>query len=167
MNRDGLRLDVQRDWNWSDGYLPEVRRILMQNAALLFDVEIASTYQDVKEATDLLLTVGGQKHIAVRLRRAEYGYRDLTIRASRSSGSRTELSKIRAGYGDLYLYGWTTGWAISEWMLVDLALVRDSGLLNLNWRMTMNRDQATGFISIPYTTLHEYGCIKAANVRTW
>lgn len=162
-----LRLDVQRDWNWSDGYLPEVRRILMQNAALLFDVNIASTHQDVKEATDMVLTVGGQKAIAVRLRRAVYDWRDLTIRASRASGSRTELSKIRAGYGDLYLYGWTTGWSITEWMLVDLARVRESKLLGLRWRMTMNKDGVTGFISIPYITLREYGCIKAANVRTW
>lgn len=165
MNHNGLRLDVQRDWNWSDGFLPEVRRILMQNAALLFTVQIASTYQDVKEATDMLLMVNGQRTVAVRLRRAQYSYRDLTIRASRISGARTELDKIRNGYGDIYLYGWTYGWTISEWMLVNLHRLRSSSLLNSHWKMTINRDGATGFISIPYMTLYEYGCIEAANVR--
>ena len=165
MNHNGLRLDVQRDWNWSDGFLPEVRRILMQNAALLFNVRIASSYQDVKQATDMLLTVSGQRTVAVRLRRAQYSYRDLTIRASRVSGTRTELDKIRSGYGDIYLYGWTYGWTIHEWMLVNLHRLRSSNLLNSHWPMQMNRDGATGFISIPYLRLYEYGCIEAANVR--
>lgn len=164
MNRDELRLDVRRDWNWSDGYLPEVRRILMQNATLLVSVEIASHYQDVKEATDMLLLMGGTRAIAVRLRRAQYRYRDLTIRASRSSGSRTELEKLREGYGDIYLYGWTSDFRIAEWMLVDLHRLRSSRLLE-TVKPIANHDHTTSFVCIPYPVLCEHRCILAANVR--
>lgn len=164
--RNHLRLDVRRDWAWSDGYLPEVRRILLQNAAYLFNVEVASFALDVKQATDMLLTVTGRKHIAVRLRRSTYFQRDLTIRASRSSGVKTELDKIRSGYGDIYLYGWTLDMQIQEWMLVDLHRLRKSGLLETRWPFIGNTDHTTSFIAIPYRTLHERGCVLSANVRT-
>lgn len=153
-----------RDFNWQEGYLPEVRRILMQNAAFLFTVQIASFQQDVKEATDMVLSVQGQKRIGVRLRRADTGYRDLTIRASRVSGAQTELSKIQAGLGDAYLYGWTIGLHISEWMLIDLNRLRVSGLLGYA-PLRQNKDRQTSFIAIPYSMLRQYGCVLNANVR--
>lgn len=164
-SRTGLRIDVRRDWAWSDGYLPEVRRILLQNAMYLFTVEVASFALDVKQATDMLLTVTGRKNIAVRLRRASYQWRDLTIRASRASGVKTELDKIRSGYGDIYLYGWTLELQIQEWMLVDLNRLRKSGLLTRTWPFIGNTDNQTQFIAIPYRTLKDYGCILAATVR--
>jgi MoaA/NifB/PqqE/SkfB family radical SAM enzyme len=163
--QSGLRLDVRRDWNWSDGYLPEVRRILLQNAVYLFNVDVASYALDVKQATDMLLTVSGRKNVAVRLRRASYHQRDLTIRAARASGVKTELDKLRSGYGDIYLYGWTLEMQIQEWMLVDLHQVRKCGLLNTRWPFIGNTDKATQFIAIPYTTLKDSGCILAATVR--
>jgi len=157
-------INFKRDWNWQEGYLPEVRRILLQNAAFLFTVQIASFQQDVKEATDMVLSVQGQKRIGVRLRRAEYGYRDLTIRASRVSGAQTELSKIQAGLGDAYLYGWTIGLHISEWMLIDLNRLRASGLLTFA-PLRHNKDGQTSFIAISYPMLRQYGCVLNANVR--
>lgn len=159
-----LKVDVHRDWCWSDGYLPEVRRILLQNAMYLFTVEVASFHQDVKQATDMLLMVSGRRNVAVRLRRASYQQRDLTIRASRASGVRTELDKIRAGSGDIYLYGWTLEMQIQEWMLVDLHRLRASGLLDARWPVIGNQDMVTHFIAIPYRTLRERGCVLAANV---
>ncbi len=158
-----MRLDVVRDWGWSDGFLPEVRRILMLNSVHLFKVEIAATQQDVKQATDMLLTVSGQKAIAVRLRRAQYPYRDLTIRSLRTNGTKTELDKIRAGHGDYYLYGWTCNYEIPEWMLVDLNQLRKSGLLTQS-RTIPNRDGTTGFIAIPYIILRKHKCITSANI---
>lgn len=158
-----LRIDVRRDWSWSDGFLPEVRRIIAMNALHLVTVNIASTHQDVKEATDMLLTISGTRSIAVRLRRAAYAQRDLTIRASRASGARTELDKIRAGYGDFYLYGWTNEHQISEWMLVDLHRLRASGLLSQK-QYIQNDDRQTAFAVIPYETLANQRCVVNARV---
>lgn len=158
-----LRVDVQRDWDWSDGYLPEVRRILAQNALHLVSIRMASFHQDVKQATDMLLTIGGERSIAVRLRRAQYHYRDLTIRAQRTSGITTELEKIRAGHGDFYLYGWTDGPQIAEWMLVDLHRLRASGLLESR-AFIRNTDGQTQFLAIDYHTLAAQGCVVAARV---
>lgn len=160
-----LRLDVRRDWSWSDGYLPEVRRILAANALSIVRVHVASVEQDVKQATDMLLTVEGRKSVAVRLRRAVYPYRDLTIRATRTSGVVTELEKIRDGSGDIYLYGWTVGYRIPEWMLIDLERVRQAGLLAREWRLIWNPDRVTAFIAIPYTLLDEAGCVLAHEMQ--
>lgn len=162
-----LRLDVQRDWNWSDGFLPDIQKILIQNAFYVFEVKGASAQQDLKQATDLLLTVSGKKSVAVRIRRDNCRYRDLTIRARRTSGAKTELEKIKEGNGDLYLYGWALGTnSVREWMLVDLHKLRASGLLEHNWSLKKNTDNTTQFIAIPYSPLSECGCILAANVRT-
>lgn len=150
--------EVRRDWRWSDGYLPEVRRILAENSLALFQFRIASAQQDMNHATDMLITTCGNLAIAVRVRRGEYRYRDLTIRAVRTSGAMTELEKIRAGNGDFYLYGWTFGKRIPEWMLVNLQRLRASGLLN-RYTPIRNRDGATAFIAIPHAVLSEHHCI--------
>jgi len=156
--------DVLRDWGWADGYLPEIRRILTLNAVSIFDFQIASYQQDVKKATDMLLTVSGSQSIAVRLRRAHQHYRDLTLRAQRTSGIETELSKLQQGYGDFYLYGWTESFSIKEWMFVNLDRLRASGLLEQEWRTIANTDGKTSFIAIPFGTLLKYGCIANAHV---
>jgi len=163
MINNKLRVDFQRDWYWQAGFLPEVSRLLLANAMYIFNVEVASAQQDMKEATDMLLSVAGQKKVAIRLRRAEYWKRDLTIRSVRSSGMKTELEKIQAGHGDLYLYGWTHDLTISEWMLIDLHKLRASGLL-AHYGTIRNRDRATGFVAIPYYMLRDYGCVLNARV---
>lgn len=161
---DKLKVDVARDWNWSDGYLPEIRRILGLNAAYFFTLRIASHYQDVKQATDMLISITESKSIAIRLRRADYPQRDLTIRSSRASGATTELAKLRAGHGDFYLYGWTEDLRITEWMLVDLHRLRASGLLGRYREEIANKDARTKFIHIPYRALNLYNCILNARV---
>ncbi len=159
------RLDVLRDWGWADGYLPEVRRILALNAMTIFKFEIASYEADVKRATDMLISVSGEKAIAVRVRKEGYWQRDLTLRAHRSSGVLTELAKIQAGHGDFYLYAWAMGARLNEWMFVDLALLRKSGLLNRQWRLIPNKDKVTGFIAIPYTALRDSGCLVSFEIN--
>lgn len=158
--------DVKRDWRWSDGFLPQVRRILGNYALYLVDLQIASHQQDVSQATDMLIIVRGQKSVAVRLRRANYGYRDLTVRAYRSSGAETELSKILAGHGDFYLYGWTSGREIAEYMLIDLQQVRLTNLLS-NRKIIMNHEHQTGFIAVPFTELLGNGCVVGHLVKDY
>lgn len=154
-----MRPDVMRDWNWADGYLPEIRRILAMNAIHLFSFDIASTHQDVKQATDMLITANGSLAIAVRIRRDYCRWRDLTIRAWRYGGAETELSKIKSGHGDYYLYAWAQGFKLPEWMLVNLKALRSSGLLDQTWAFINNKDQRTRFIAIPHDVLSSRGCI--------
>lgn len=160
-----LRQDVARDWRWSDRYLAQVDAIISLHAHLMYRVEQADPQADMQQATDMLLTFEGTRSIAVRLRRAYYRFRDMTIRTVRVSGAMTELEKINAGHGDYYLYGWTQGDMIAEWMLVDLHRLRASGLLRQQWRVIHNRDAATGFIAISYKTLRQQGCVVAAQVK--
>jgi hypothetical protein len=143
--------------------LPEVRRILAENALALFRFQIASAQQDMKQATDMLLRTGGSLAIAIRLRRADYPYRDLTIRAARANGAMTELEKIQAGNGDFYLYGWTRENRIAEWMLVNLHQLRASGLLT-QYHPIRNRDGATAFIAIPHAVLSEHRCVVSKHI---
>lgn len=159
-----MRYDVIQDWQWSDGFLPEVRRILFANALHLFDVEIATEEQDLKQATDMVIRIQGEKTIAVRLRRSQYAYRDLTIRAWREGNIETELHKIKAGFGDLYLYGWTQDMKIAEWILVDLTKVRAFRLLD-GCSIRYNRDGRTGFIAIPYWQLKARKCLLAGIIN--
>lgn len=161
---NNLKVDVAQDWSWSDGFLPEVRRVLALNAAHFFTLRIASYHQDVKQATDMVVSITEGKSIAIRLRRADYPQRDLTIRSSRASGAITELEKIKAGHGDFYLYGWTQDLHIAEWMLVDLHRLRASGLLSRYREEIANKDSQTRFIYIPYRALNSYHCIANARV---
>lgn len=159
-----MRYDVIQDWQWSDGFLPEVRRILLANALNLFNIEVATEGQDLKQATDMILRVHGEKTIAVRLRRPHYNFRDLTIRAWRDGDVETELHKIRAGFGDFYLYGWTQDRKIAEWMLVDLDHVRNWGLLEKR-PIKYNHDGRTGFIYIPISDLRTFECLISEYVK--
>jgi hypothetical protein len=154
--------DVQRDWDWADGYLPEVQRILKLNAMHLVTIQLANVEQDMKQATDMIVTVTGEKTIAVRVRRPYHDFRDLTLRAYRSSGAETELAKIKQRYANLYLYGWSQAKLLPEWMLVDLDKLRACGLLDRNLPVQMNEDKVTGFVYLSYRLLQHYGCIVSA-----
>lgn len=135
------------------------------NAMSIFKFEVASFEADVKRATDMLISVTGEKAIAVRVRSEGYWQRDLTLRAHRSSGVMTELEKIKAGNGDFYLYAWAKGSQLPEWMFIDLAMLRKSGLLNRQWKMIPNRDRVSGFIAIHYMMLRDAGCLVSFDVK--
>lgn len=146
--------------------MPEIRRILALNALALFDFQIATAQQDIKEATDMVITTSGQKAIAVRIRRSNVTFRDLTIRAYRTSGATTELEKIKEGAGDYYLYAWEASQSLSigDWVLVDLHRLRHSGLLDHAWRRIANTDRKTEFIAIPVKVLREYDCVISGTI---
>jgi hypothetical protein len=90
----------------------------------------ASAEDDMEKATDLVL-VTNRVRIACRMRRwdmnahARYG-EQFTIRSARESGTKTELSKILAGWGDLFFYGWGDPRTrrLREWSLIDLSVFR-------------------------------------------
>lgn len=138
----------EKNWNFSQKSMPEVVRILKEHAHHFMDFQPASEEQDLKQATDYIIQFKGGT-IAIRVRRADCRYRDLTIRAVSGSGE-TEIDKIIRGFADFYFYGWTTtSQEILEYLLVDIQKLRESGLLESQRKhVKMNTNGYTGFIVI-------------------
>jgi len=92
---------------------------------LFFDVQTAPAQKDMKEATDLVLTISSGD-IAVRIRRKkftekaeQFGF-DWSIRC-RSNGHKTEIHKLKEGFARLVILwvfqkmireSWPPGWII-------------------------------------------------------
>ncbi len=138
--------------------MPQVRAILGGLPLSHFaEVHDAPIEVDRKHATDLTLKITGGD-IAARLR-FFCNQRDLTIRAHRDNGMKTELAKIQEGFAYRYFYGWVdASRIISEWILVDLDKVRMAGLLGRERRLIPNGD-GTHFIAIATKELHDAGCL--------
>ena len=147
--------DWEKDKAWADQYLPEIERLVRQVAGHIVEIRLGTDAEDMTQATDYVVEVSSGA-IACRIRR-DTAYRDLTIRASRPTGARTELEKIREGWGRWYLYMWVSGSDVEEWMFVDLDKLRDSGLLDGKERRR-NPDGVT-FLPIPKFTLWDSGCL--------
>jgi len=165
-----MRRDVQHDFDWADGFGAQIAGILKANVGALIDVRAASPKQDLRQATDLVVSVP-EGEVAVRLRRGNIIYRHLTLRYQRRQ-SRShiwetgyEVSKILAGFARWYLYAWTRGTAIVEWVIVDLDVVRSSGLIEdaiEEGRLRENKDGKTTFTWLTLGELHAIGAVVAA-----
>lgn len=150
------------NWTFQLGYYAAVESILKANAQYFINVSVANPEQDMKQATDFVVVIDGGE-IAVRIRRDNCKWRDLTIRST-NNGHKTEIHKIREGWARYYLYCWTSGRKeIGEWMLVDLNKVRELELLE-NRSEIPNYD-GTWFITIPYKELADKECVLASVVR--
>lgn len=145
-------MGYRQDRAWSDRYLGQIVEILRENAGALLSIQVAPESDDRKHATDLVVTVKGGD-VAVRVRRGNCKYRDLTLRAMRDSHVPTELQKIKDGYARWYLYGWIKHDELDEWMLIDLDKLRSSGLLEQQ-RIISNYD-GTHFIALSRVALRD------------
>ena len=157
-----MRSEVKLDWKWANGHMRAIADALRQCALYLLSVQAATPSQDLKRATDLVVTVE-TGDVAVRIRRPQYKdrYRELTIRAWRSNGAKTELAKIQEGFARWYLYGWSDGHGgLADWFLVDLDKLRETTLLT-DKAIQRNKDGRTGFIWIKDSELRSYGCMVA------
>lgn len=158
-----MQKEVQKDFEWQEGFLPEVQRVLTANACHLINIEVANPQADMKRATDFhVFTKVGD--IAVRIRRHPCTWRDWTVRYSRPSGAKTEYEKLKEGYGDFYLYAWegNTPLRFQDWVLIDLHLVRACGAL-CRGSLDRNKDGSSNFLSIPVRRLGD--CIVATNMQ--
>ncbi len=145
---------------FSDYYLPQVVEILKRNAVHIVTISVAPEEQDKRQATDMVIEVTGGR-VAVRVRRAQYKFRDLTIRSHSFGGRKTELEKLREGYGDWYLYCWASDDGnIGEWILVDINKMRSSGILAAQRKQIPNGD-GTFFVTISPKELCDGDCIVA------
>lgn len=160
----------QHDRRWGDSYAEQMKTILQPLMPYCVILEVAPIEEDNKRATDFIVKMKGGS-IAARIRRPWYEYRDLTIRSRRDNGTKTELAKIKEGHAFRYFYGWTDEkQMISEWMLIDLSRLRQSGLLERQWREYPNKDKdgkpdGTWFIAIPFHELEKAGCVLKSQIK--
>jgi hypothetical protein len=144
------------DWNFQTGYYGKIEAIIRKNAQYFVSIRVSESEQDMKQATDFVVAIDGGE-IAVRIRRSNCKFRDMTIRSKKRVG-KTEIDKIREGWARYYLYCWTNANdEISEWIFVDLNKVREAKLLD-NQKDISNGD-GTYFVAIPFNELLTSGCI--------
>lgn len=151
----------KQDKAWADRYWPEIERVIRQVAGEIIDVRQADDESDQKRATDYVVSVSSGD-IACRIRKWQYWrYAEVTIRSSRPGPYKTELQKIREGFGRWYLYAWAhDDGQFGAWVFVDLDKLRDSGFLERSWEEQNNHDGSSTFICIPICHLQD--CILRA-----
>jgi hypothetical protein len=120
------------DRAFTERFVPDVCRIVGPHMLVPSGLEV-----DRREATDLVVIVGRNLAIGVRIRRKGYAARfpyDFTIRAHRDSGARTELAKVTAGWMDWMFYAHAADdEKLARWLLVDMAVWRRE-LMRHGWR---------------------------------
>lgn len=89
--------EFDANWNWQSSFIEDVKTILKSQAMHIIDIQVATPEEDMKQATDLKIKITAGD-VAVRIRR-NIPWRELTIRA-KSGNSKTEIHKLREGYGD-------------------------------------------------------------------
>jgi hypothetical protein len=115
--------DYQSDREISDLYIPEIKA-----AVGSFLVDVAPDVEDTQRNTDLIVLKMDAKRVACRVRSQKYLdlYPDeFTIRTSRPSGVKTELTKLIQGFGDYIFYGFGDGHGtLLKWKIGDLSVFR-------------------------------------------
>lgn len=111
----------QEDKDWSDQFIPEIKKILG-----LHLITVAPIEEDQKRNTDLITLNLGAIRVGCRVRHVygetginyleRYGG-EFTIRLKRPTGQPTELSKIMAGWGDYFFYGFGEDKKLHKWTL--------------------------------------------------
>lgn len=145
---------------FADSYEETLREIVQNNVGAIAAVEVSGRVADMRAGADFRIIMRSGRDVLSRVRR-DVRYRDFTIRAF-AGGSRTELDKLRDGYGGWYVYAWTDeSGTICDWILVDLDHLRDSGELDKDRPVKRNRDGRTGFISIPIEDLRRADAVAA------
>lgn len=149
------------NWNFSEKYIPSIKTIIAKHANHIVNIEIAEPEADMKYATDMIVEVNNG-HVAVRIRRSVYSYRDLTIR-SYKNGYKTELDKLKEGYADWYLYAWEnkTQSGLAEYILIDLEIARPLFFMDLQEK---TNNDGTKFVIIPIPYLKQFEAIKAHEI---
>lgn len=116
--------DWQADKRWSDRFIPEIKghlgRVLISEAPI---------EEDAERNTDLIILTLKPWRVACRVREHRYLNRyggEFTIRSSRPTGAKTELTKILEGWGDYLFYGFADppGRSLCQWLIGDLNAFR-------------------------------------------
>ena len=108
---------------WSDRFIPEICALVGP-----YLLKPASFELDTQEATDLIILTARDMRIAARIRKPGYEWADseFTIRYWLPSCVKTELQKVKEGWGDWMFYGHANpSGGIRIWHLLDLHVFRD------------------------------------------
>lgn len=147
------------DRTWSDGYIPALRQVV---GPLLLDE--APLEHDMRQATDLIVLTARDMRIGCRVRRPGYVDRypwDFTIRSTRDSGAKTEITKIIDGWGDWLVYAHAADTPIptlTRWFVLELNVFRASLIRTAKLRPTIARQKSNrdGTYHMPYD-VREFG----------
>lgn len=150
----GASEEVMRDYRFSQTH---------RNDQVVSAIE--SIMKEATEREDYELSVDdvipGVK-LARRVRRISNcgSRRDFTLRAYRSSGSKTEFQKLSDGTATCthYSYAWSNSWQLRELIVVDMAIFKKS-YLQFPSGVKKNADGKTGFLWWPIENI--LGCIVA------
>jgi hypothetical protein len=136
----------RNDKRWSDQYIPAIKRAVGPHVLVEACVD-----DDQRRNTDLIVLRADSIRIGCRVRTSGYFARfphDITIRSGRPSGTKTEMTKIIEGWGDLFFYGHAHPHMSGElvaWYLVSLTDLRVWLFRELwNGRRPATRENADG-----------------------
>jgi hypothetical protein len=139
-----------------------------------FDIEDATFEKDTQEATDLIIKLSGGD-VAVRVRGYKYSYPDgkplafdLSIRWRSRYGLKTEIDKLREGFGRWYFFAIAhpNEDGLCDGCLIDLNKMRSSGILQDEklWQINPNTDgTAGGYIAA--RKLQNLGCVLWPEIK--
>ena len=123
MDSRGGEMNYNINRSWSDEFMPSVKSILGQ---VIIDT---STYkQDTEEAFDLI-TLPTAKKIACRVRDYDKYNKfmdEFTIRSRTKYGKKTEIHKIKEGFGDWMFYGFGKNKRVLKYSIIDLNVFREN-----------------------------------------
>lgn len=171
LSKDG-RSNFATGWKFAELHMPAVRTALSELPAGIFlNFATADAKRDMEQATDLVLEVEGGT-IAVRIRSNKYYLSYLDGKPHKpkaldwsvrwvSRGARTEIHKLREGFGDFYFYGYSEDdrGMLADWWLIDLHTVRERDILESGlWQVNPNYDGTEGGY-FPIWRLEEANCV--------
>lgn len=139
---------------WSDRFIPEIQKILGMTL-----INYANEKEDMYHNTDLIVITKGSVRIACRIRRFKYLEKygnEFTIRKSRPSGNKSELEKIKEGWGDYLFYGFCNEEETSllKWSLCSLAIFRGH-YESVEKSAIRNLDRSSDFIPFSFSDFPE------------
>lgn len=137
-----------------------IHRILNRNAHHMTQLIESSPYEDTNEAFDAVYSFYEVK-VPIRIRENKYlRYQDFTIRSKAKHGGKTEIDKLREGFGDYYFYAWQTPnrKGFDSYLIVSLSKFRESGLINKPDFKRKNHD-GTEFFCYSVADLHRHKCV--------
>lgn len=151
------------DREWADKYYPQIRDILNVVFGTLIDISPSTQEEDNKRAIDYKVINMDKVSVGCRLRKGTnyfYKYNDVTFRMSRPNGYKTELSKIREGFPDWYLYCWVNSFDfLSHWVIIDMAEFRKPETIDNPDTVSTNKD-GTKFAGFKLQSLMERNVVR-------
>lgn len=147
-------------------YLLQVRKILVSKAYIFTRFRESTLKEDREQGFDAVLSFPDVK-IPIRIRKNEYlRFMDLTIRSKSKYDLKTEIHKLKEGFGDFYFYGWSDETRdkkennkIVTYMILDLNVFRNT-IIDKPTHTDRPNNDGTCFNCYSRALLFDNRCIK-------